>query len=94
MDLGIEIGSNTGVQNFISNVSTTMRDRLAWIVALSSWVSNVLSGYTLGLSVFSVHLGLALGLTIRFGPAFAVAGGLGCAVVSLMSGAGIVARLA
>ena len=99
MDLGLEIGSNTGVQNFMSHFSTTTRARLTSVVALllvalSYWVSNVLGGYTLGLSVFSVHLGLALGLTIRFGPAFAVASGLGCAVVSLMSGAGIVASLA
>ncbi len=59
------------------------------VVSLSAWGSSVLSVATLGLPLFSLHAGLTLGFTIRFGLPFAAAGALGTALFLLVTGAGV-----
>jgi hypothetical protein len=99
MYIRTNIGWNLGMRHYFLNTSATIRGRLIWIAALalvglSAWGSSLLSVATLGLPLLSLHTGLTLGFTIRFGLPFAAAGALGTGLFLLVRGAEVQSVLA
>jgi EAL domain-containing protein (putative c-di-GMP-specific phosphodiesterase class I) len=82
------------MRHYFAHIPPKVRRPLAWsaacvLVSLAAFASSLLDGATMGLAMFSLHTALTLGLAIRFGLAFALAGALGAALFSLISGAGL-----